>query len=261
MIIKSYPKVNLFLLVDKYNQNKNLHKISTVCKKIDNVYDEITINVFQNKENDKKKDKIVYFDKDANIIKIKNCIISKTLNLLRSKKIINQYYSISVIKKIPLGGGIGGGSSNAAEVIKFVLKNEKKKLTKKIMGLALSLGSDIPFFLSNYDLALISSYGSKIKKLDLNLNIKIKLFFNNINCSSKLVYEEYKKNNIFLSNLKSQMQFLKNKEFYKLVNELAPSCFKLYPDVAGQYNKKIQKNEMVMLSGSGSTLFQIIDNS
>jgi 4-diphosphocytidyl-2-C-methyl-D-erythritol kinase len=51
-------------------------------------------------------------------------------------------------KRIPLGGGLGGGSSNAAAVLLALPVLLKKPLKmEKLMELAASLGSDVPFFL------------------------------------------------------------------------------------------------------------------
>src|SRR5580698_2822782 len=51
-------------------------------------------------------------------------------------------------KRIPLGGGLGGGSSNAAAVLLALPALLKKKLSlEKLMELAAELGSDVPFFL------------------------------------------------------------------------------------------------------------------
>jgi 4-diphosphocytidyl-2-C-methyl-D-erythritol kinase len=55
---------------------------------------------------------------------------------------------VNLIKRIPLGGGLGGGSSNAASVLLALPRLLKKTISlAKLMELAAELGSDVPFFL------------------------------------------------------------------------------------------------------------------
>jgi 4-diphosphocytidyl-2-C-methyl-D-erythritol kinase len=58
------------------------------------------------------------------------------------------HLKFNLTKRIPLGGGLGGGSSNAAAVLLALPKLLKKRLPlEKLMELAAELGSDVPFFL------------------------------------------------------------------------------------------------------------------
>lgn len=256
MKIKSYAKVNLFFLILGFNEKKNLHKISSLYQKIYTLYDEIEIY-----KNNSNVDEIVYFDKNKKILKIKNCIIKKTLSYLREKKVINDYYKITIIKNIPLGGGLGGGSSNAAEVIKFALKSEGKKITRKISKLILNIGSDVNFFVHNHEFALVSGYGEKIKKINIENNHKIKIYLQDINCQTQKVFEKYKesenKQYKNKNNVKEQINYIKNKKYNLLVNDLQDSCFSVYPKLYSSYKKNMKDNKVIKLSGSGSTLFQI----
>ena len=46
------------------------------------------------------------------------------MKLLRKLNLIQNYYSVNVIKNIPVFSGLGGGTSNAAFILKFLLKNK-----------------------------------------------------------------------------------------------------------------------------------------
>ena len=122
-MIKSYCKINLSLRVLK-KLNNGFHNIQSNVVLV-NLHDEITVKIIK-----KKYDIITFngkFKKDVNIKK--NSIIN-VLKLLRSKNLIkkNTYYKISINKKIPVYSGLGGGTSNAAFLIKyFVKKNDIKK--------------------------------------------------------------------------------------------------------------------------------------
>jgi 4-diphosphocytidyl-2-C-methyl-D-erythritol kinase len=75
-------------------------------------------------------------------------LILKAVDLaMRAMKAKGQL-RIRLTKRIPLGGGLGGGSSNAASVLLALPLLLKKKIAlEKLMALASELGSDVPFFL------------------------------------------------------------------------------------------------------------------
>ena len=127
--IKSFCKINLFLSVIK-KLNKNYHIIKslvTFCS----LYDVITISKKKGVE-----DNITFSGKFKKGIDKQNNTISKTLFLLRKENLLkNQFFNINIKKNIPHGSGLGGGSSNAANLINFLIlkklikinKNKKKK--------------------------------------------------------------------------------------------------------------------------------------
>jgi len=59
--------------------------------------------------------------------------------------------SIEIVKRIPPGGGLGGGSSNAATVLIALNTHFKTPFSKKeLMKMGLELGADVPFFIFTY---------------------------------------------------------------------------------------------------------------
>ena len=55
---------------------------------------------------------------------------------------------IHLTKRIPPGGGLGGGSTNAASLLNFIFKNEQEK-SSTFQKMVTSIGADVPFFLSS----------------------------------------------------------------------------------------------------------------
>ena len=126
-MIKSYSKINLFLRVLKKNKN-GLHNIQSSVMLLD-LHDEINVKTIN-----KNKDKITFVGRfNENINKNINSI-SKVLSLLRNHNLISskKKYKIVINKKIPVFAGLGGGTSNAASLIKYFLKNKpnNKLLTR-----------------------------------------------------------------------------------------------------------------------------------
>ena len=116
-MIKSYSKINLFLKVFKKNNN-GLHDIQSSVMLV-NLHDKISI-----KKINKKKDSIEFVGQFKKNINKNINTISKSLYLLRKHILIDQKkkYKITIKKNIPVFGGLGGGTRNAAFLIKYLLK-------------------------------------------------------------------------------------------------------------------------------------------
>lgn len=274
--ISSPAKINLYLKIKGKTEN-NYHIIESIFHTI-NLNDIIFIKRTRSDKNNFKmflggklklglseKNQKFYYDSIKNN---EDNLIIKAVNKLRRDFDIKNGYDIKLIKNIPIGAGLGGGSSNAAQIINFINADMNLNLNKKEkIAIAKELGADVPFFLFG-GLALVRGIGEKIKNFRFGLNIKLLLIYPSIFTSTKLVYENLKRrltikssgkynNKIYFKNKKEIMEFLKKNKFK---NELEESCFELYPEI-----KKI-KNELnnigfknVFLSGSGSTLCAFIN--
>ena len=137
MVLKSFSKINLSLNINSKLKN-GLHDIQSYYCLI-NLFDKIKIRKI-----DKKKDKVVFFGPFVKHIKKSNNSIINLLKLLRKLELISGYYSVNVIKNIPVFSGLGGGTSNAASVLKFLLKGKvSKNILEKVEKL---IGSDLRLF-------------------------------------------------------------------------------------------------------------------
>jgi len=181
MVIKSYSKINLTLKIN-YKTRNRLHEIQSLYCWI-NLFDEIKINKIN-----KKKDEIIFKGPFAGLIKKKDNSVYKTLIKLRELNLISKYYSIKVTKNIPVFSGLGGGTSNAAFVLKYFLKNKINNiLLNKFTSL---IGSDLKLFFKKQgylkDLKTIINFKKKQKFYFLLVQPKIK-------CSTKEIYSNVKK--------------------------------------------------------------------
>ena len=122
MILSSYAKINLSLLVNSKQKN-GLHKIQSYFCLI-NLKDKIKI-----KKIDEKSDKINFIGPFSKFVNKNDNSIKSVLALLRKLKLISSYYSILIKKNIPVFAGLGGGTSNAFTIMKYVLrKNCQRKI-------------------------------------------------------------------------------------------------------------------------------------
>jgi 4-diphosphocytidyl-2-C-methyl-D-erythritol kinase len=72
-------------------------------------------------------------------------------------------FQVEIEKRIPVGGGLGGGSANAAAVLRALNALAERPLDNAALGaIAFSLGADVPYLLSTHPLALGSGRGEKL---------------------------------------------------------------------------------------------------
>ena len=110
--IKSYAKINLALNI--ISKSKDLHKIESLVAFID-LYDLIKIKKIKSKNH-----KIKFYGKFSKNINSNNTV-SKLLRILDEKNLINQKFYIKIKKNIPQKSGLGGGSMNAANVLRYLI--------------------------------------------------------------------------------------------------------------------------------------------
>ena len=219
MLIKSYAKINLSLTIIKKIRKKRLHDIqSQFC--LINLFDTISI-----KRNKKNIDKISFNGPYSKYVKKSNNSIQKILKIMRNFKLISNYYSIKIYKQIPVFAGLGGGSSNAASLLKFL---SKRKIEDKIFNKIINLvGSELRLFFYNQGVLQNLEKVIKFKK-------KYKLFFlvvyPNIKCSTKEVYSKvknYNKKKVLKQNYKNKIALIN--QIFNLKNDLQSIVEKKYP--------------------------------
>ena len=181
MVLNSYAKINLTLSVNK-KLKSGLHSIQSIYCLID-LHDKIFLKKIKNKH----FDQVSFTGPFSNDISKSNNSIKKVLNSMRKNKILNNYYSVKVNKKIPVFAGFGGGTSNAATLLRHLTK---KKLSKKILSkISKDVGSDLRLFFHN------QGYQKNLKTV-IKFNKKYKfhflLIFHKIQSSTKSVYSGVK---------------------------------------------------------------------
>ena len=253
-MIKSYSKINLFLRVSKKNSN-GLHNIQSDVMLLD-LNDQINIrNSF------KKKDEINFIGTFKKNINNKNNSVSKSLYILRKYSLINKEkrYKITINKKIPVFAGLGGGTSNAAFLIKYFLKNRVNEKLLKIFEK--EIGSDLRLFFFRHS---FQKNLKKILRFKKQYTFYFILVYPNINCSTNQIYSKVKKFNFLLkddlskiSSKKKYLQFLK-----KETNDLQSIVEKKYPKIKKILDLiKMQKNCLFSrMTGSGSVCFGVFLN-
>jgi len=256
--IKSYCKINLTLKVLK-KLNSGYHNIISLITFCD-LYDVISISRIRN-----LKDKISFSGKFKKGINKKSNTVTKILNLLRRAKLLeNQAFKINIRKNIPHGSGLGGGSSNAADLLNYFNSKMKLKLSKKkIKQLANQIGFDVPINLERQN-TLLTGKKDEILRLNQKFKLNLLIVYPNLICSTKKIYEKNKK--ISLSTPQSFFRIKNNKKLINLLknenNDLEEAVIKIYPKVKKiiDYIKSIKGCYFSRITGSGSACIGIFSN-
>ena len=252
MVLKSYSKINLSLSVNS-RLKSGLHEIQSYYCLI-NLSDKIKISKIK-----KKKDKIIFKGLFSKNIKKSNNSIINLLKLLRKLKLTSSYYSVIINKNVPVFSGLGGGTSNAAFILKYFFKD---KITKNILNkVEKVIGSDLRLFFYN------QGFLKNLKTIQ-NIKKKQKLFFllsrPNVNCSTREIFSKVirysKKTKFSYKKINTKKKFINHilaqkNELQSIVEKKHPIIKKLLTDI------NIEKGcSFSRMSGSGSVCYGLFNS-
>ncbi len=229
---KSPAKMNLYLRV--LNKRKDgFHNLDSSFQLID-LFDQIEITNIDTNE--------IEIECNPNIIKTKNNIVYAAVNILRERYKADKGIRIKIKKNIPIGAGLGGGSSNAATVL--IALNQIWDLKIQIhdlMEIGKTLGADVPFFIKGEN-AHVSGIGDILTKKESD-KAKYILICPDISISTK---------DMFLC-LDRKEDYSDDKKEFIQNSFLQPVCEK-YNDIDLFYENN-KKSFDICLTGTGSTMF------
>jgi len=183
---------------------------------------------------------------------------------LKEKGHETQGVSIEIIKRIPPGGGLGGGSSNAATVLTALNDYHHEPFSKsELMNMGLSLGADIPFFIFKGP-AIVQGIGEKLEKPPDLLPYHLVLCDPGVAAATAAVYKRY---DFELTSIQKYTMnaglnvLLKGREFDAgawMHNDLEEPACRLYPEIReAKEEMELLLHTKVRMTGSGSSLFAL----
>ncbi len=261
LFLKSPAKINLTLnIINK--RHDGYHNLNTIMQTI-SLFDDIII---------KKSDK---FKCCCNLKNLSNTNLN--LAAIAAKEFfkttsISQTVNIKIFKRIPIKAGLGGGSSNAAYVLKGLNKMFKTNLNQKeLSNIAKNIGSDVSFFIYGHT-AQATSTGYKLKQLQPLPNCYILIlkpkYYNILTKSAFAKFDEIsKKSKLFKINK------IETDEIITRINNNEPLqhyCDKFFNDFETVLNLKVITKlklklkklgaKAALMSGSGPSVFAIFNN-
>ncbi|MFH1208546.1 MAG: 4-(cytidine 5'-diphospho)-2-C-methyl-D-erythritol kinase [Candidatus Omnitrophota bacterium] len=175
--------------------------------------------------------------------------------------------SVRLTKRIPLGAGLGGGSSNAAFFLLGMKKLFRLRISsKELFALGEKLGADVPFFLSNTRQAMAWGIGDKLQKVPFGARLEFLLLVTDQGLPTKKVYQTLSWSGRPLSLTKERRiakilrSFLNRKRIREAAtlarNDLEIPAFHLMPSIPQAVAVlKGLGAPFVLMSGSGATVF------
>lgn len=180
--------------------------------------------------------------------------------------------SVRLTKRIPMGGGLGGGSSNAATFLLGMKKLFRLNISQsRLLALGKKLGADVPFFLLDTREAMAWGIGEKMRKLSPKTRLWFLLLLSGQGLNTKNVYQNLdvgrrplsltKEKRVAII-LRSLFDTKRIREAARLArNDLEPSAFKLRPSILQSIQAlKTAGAPLVLMSGSGATVFAVFSS-
>ncbi len=271
MFLKKSPaKINLFLKVKDLRAD-GYYNLESLMAFLD-IYDEISVEKSQ-------KFSLEITGEFAKFIDIDNNLFLTILKYFQQSFAISNNLKIKLIKNIPVGAGLGGGSSNACYFM--ILLNEifNLNLTKKqLQKISFNFGCDIAFFFEDCA-QIVGGKGDELFDYNNFTTLDSLIIYPQINLSTKQVFMEFSKNkntnfqnnqfekipenkNFLTTNYSiPDLKNLSITQILQLPNDLEKPAI----SIAGVIYEIIEnvKNfnpQFVKMSGSGSTIFAIFND-
>ena len=192
-------------------------------------------------------------------------IVVKALEYFRKETMWTQPVTIKIFKQIPVAAGLGGGSADAACVLKMLnLLAPKARVSEEKMGeIGLNLGSDVPACLSGKTLKM-EGRGEKLSIIGRIPNMPILLVNPNIRLSTKAVFETFSKKGLFKpadENANVDVEKIFKGIGCNTPNDLIEPAIKLAPVIQEVLFvlRKLKGIKTVGMSGSGATCFALFE--
>ena len=186
-------------------------------------------------------------------------LVMKALKLMRENYNF-PFIETHLLKKIPFGAGLGGGSADASFMLKLINNTFELGATKEeLASLAVKLGADCPFFIYNRPV-FASGIGEIFEPIDFSLKgYSFLLIKPDIHVSTKDAFSLIKPTlpNISLKEIiKRPVQEWKD----IMVNDFEKSVFEKYPSIGNLKDKLYSEGALyVSMTGSGSSVFGIFN--
>jgi 4-diphosphocytidyl-2-C-methyl-D-erythritol kinase len=175
--------------------------------------------------------------------------------------------SIKLVKRVPFGAGLGGGSSDAAATLNALCRLWKLEVpSADLHRLAVKLGADVPYFLEMKGLAYAAGIGEELEDLDLVLPWHVVTVFPEVQVPTAWAYRNFHRRfERQVPDLKTLVSRLCNDRDTSVLavfeNDFSSVVFEHYPVVRDVRDVLSASGSLfVSLSGSGSAVYALFED-
>jgi len=259
--IRAPAKINFGLRVVGKRAD-GYHLLDTVMLPV-SLYDEIQISEIKNNPHGKKtksRDSLTVTCDDALVPGGEKNLAYQAASLLLSRAKIDAAVHIHIRKRIPVGAGLGGGSTDAAATLVGLNRLFRLEYTsKQLEALAYELGADVPFFIKSVP-ARARGIGERLTVLKKVPQLWLIILYPNFAVSSAWVYRNFgAKLTKPMANTSITFSLGDAGKLKKLlVNDLETVAMDRYPRI-GLLKQELARQGAVgaLMSGSGSSVFGV----
>lgn len=257
LVVRAHAKINLLLDV-LYKRRDGFHELKSIMQSLE-LHDRIELKSAR----------------DISLIVNTNAVpegpenlVWRAAELLREYASVNQGVSITLHKNIPAAAGLGGGSADAAAVLKGLNKLWDLNIkTQELAAVGAKIGSDVPFCIYG-GTALVCGRGEKVTSLPLLPQLDVVLVKPAAGLSTAQVYNHYDlcpavdKPSLDAGGMIEAIKLHDIDRIIKLMgNALEKPAISLFPEIADIKKALAQNGAMgVLMSGSGPTVFGIAES-
>lgn len=254
--VKAFAKINLGLLITG-KRTDGYHTLETIFAPI-NWYDIIGFSEAEN---------ISMTCSNATLPVDDSNLCIRAAKSLQKFSGCTKGVAMTLQKNVPFGAGLGGGSSDAATVLRVL--NSLWQIDAPVSGLhalAVSLGADVPYFLEMEGLAFASGIGDLLEDLDMTLPYSIVTVFPDEHISTVWAYRNfYARFDRKIPDLRQSVQDLcrsGNKAVFPVFeNDFEPAVFDHFPAVRKVKEALLEAGSIfTSLSGSGSAVYGLFES-
>ncbi|MEN8262526.1 MAG: 4-(cytidine 5'-diphospho)-2-C-methyl-D-erythritol kinase [Nitrospirota bacterium] len=274
LILKAPAKINWFLNILGMRDD-GFHEIQSLIQKI-TLFDELSFSPSNS----------LRLTTDVPVALEQN-LVYRAAMLLKETYGVTEGATIHLDKKIPMGAGLGGGSSDAASALAGLNELWSLDLSlNELSEIAGSIGSDIPFFLYN-SMSYVDGRGERISPRSVREKLHLLLVKPYFNISTEWSYKTFAlenhartKHDAYTSDMEHNAELTKKEEkdnniehFIRKIeraeirelagvvsNDLELIAIKNFPVIAEIKNSLLDRGALFsLMSGSGSTVFGVFD--
>lgn len=253
-IVYAPAKLNLYLDVLEKRPD-NYHNIETLFEKID-LKDEIAI---------REKAKGI----DLKIEPYNSCpwgednIVYKAIHALFKEANVRIGLDVTIKKNIPVSAGLGGGSSDAASILRALNERFELRLSPaRLFSIAVETGKDVPFFMLDESFAIARGAGEILEPIDVDVSFSHIVLKPKISLSTSKMYERLDESGRMIrkNGIAKISETLKRNDLASLNR----SYYNIFEQVLGDETHDIKRTKDLLikagathgfLSGSGPSVF------